>query len=158
MKKEKNKLIITVVVSLILSSVIEMILVMSNTNTLSIERVLVLMSIISFIVLNFVIDRKKLYGYIIDNRLKLAGIVFLVTTILGIGFVSINEDSVILGKYSEYNNSKYREFASMFYYTSEGVRQFLFVAFTNFKLLLAILISYELAHIISNDKMISAFA
>ena len=69
MKKEKNKLVITVVVSLILSSVIEMILVMSNTNTLSIERVLVLMSIISFIVLNFVIDRKKLYGYIIDNRL-----------------------------------------------------------------------------------------
>ena len=63
MKKEKNKLVITVVVSLMLSSVIEMILVMSNTNTLSIERVLVLMSIISFVVLNFVIDRKKLYGY-----------------------------------------------------------------------------------------------
>ena len=158
MKKEKNKLVITVVVSLILSSVIEMILVMSNTNTLSIERVLVLMSIISFVVLNFVIDRKKLYGYIVDNRFKIAGIVFVITTILGIGFVSINEESVILGKYSEYNNSKYRDFASTFYYTSEGVRQFLFVAFTNFKLLLAILISYELAHIISNDKMISAFA
>ena len=71
MKKEKNKLIITVVVSLILSSVIEMILVMSNTNTLSIERVLVLMSIISFIVLNFVIDRKKLYDVYSESELEI---------------------------------------------------------------------------------------
>ena len=94
MKEEKKKLIITTVVSVLLSIVLEIILVVSNTSVLSIDRMLVVMSLVFIIAIHIVMDKSKLYDFILKHRFKIAAIVFMITVIFGISFVSFNEESI----------------------------------------------------------------
>ena len=155
MKQEKKKIIISLIVSVILSIVVEAIFVMSQESFLSIDRVLVLVAVLFVAIIHIVLDKGKLYDFIIDNRFKIAGIIFIVTCILGYSFVSFSEESVILGKYNEFSNLKYLEFKNYFNITNENLSQVLYTIFTNFKMLVLILSSYDLCLIISKDRKIS---
>ena len=152
MKEEKNKISLGLLISLLLASVIEGIMVLSNTSFFSIDRLIVMFFILSFVAMNFIIKREKLYGFIIDNRFKIAGIIFLVTTILGLSFVSFSPESVIIGEYSSYNNLKYQEFRNFFDIKNEMLAEGLYVCFTNFKFVVSILVAYEFMLIITKEK------
>lgn len=152
MKQEKKKIIISLIVGVILSLVIEAILVMSEENFFSIDRVLVLIALLFVIIIHIVINKNKLYDFIIENRFKIALVVFLVTCTLGYSIVSFSEESLILGEFNEFSNLKYLEFKEYFNIANENLSQMLYLIFTNFRVIALILISYELCFIISKEN------
>lgn len=159
MKEEKKKTLITFIVSVILSIVCEMIMVISKTSFFSIDRLFVLTFLIFVLLIHFVLKKDKLYEFIINNRYKIAIVVFMVSIILGISFVSFSENSIIIGEYNEYNHLKYDEFKSYFGISNENFAEFCYLSFSNFKMIASILAAYELVYIITNrDKMLSAVA
>ncbi len=83
-KRDSKKYIILGIVALILAIIIEFILVKSNTfSTFAIGNVLAIFGIIEFIGLHFVVNFKKLYDYIIDNRYIISIVLIIVSTIVG---------------------------------------------------------------------------
>ena len=157
MKEEKKKLIITTVVSVLLSIVLEIILVVSNTSVLSIDRVLVVMSLVFIIAIHIVMDKSKLYDFILKHRFKIAAIVFMITVIFGISFVSFNEESIVIGEYNKYNNSQYVNFVNNLNITNEKFGEFCYLSFTNLKMIISVLAAYELMYIITDkNKYLSA--
>ena len=68
----------------------------------------------------------------------------MVTVILGISFVSFDEDSIILGNYNSYSNSKYVDFTNYFNIENEKFAEFCYLSFTNFKMIMSVLAAYEI--------------
>lgn len=80
--KEKNKVWILGVVSIILAAIAEFIFV-NLESEISLARVITLTGIISFIGLHFVIGFKKLYTIIVENRFKISIIMIAISTAIG---------------------------------------------------------------------------
>ncbi len=81
-KKEKEKNLILVLISIILASITEFIFVNSG-NTFSISREITLFGIFIFIGLHFTIGFKKLYTIIVENRFKISGVMIIISSLLG---------------------------------------------------------------------------
>ncbi len=80
--QEKNKGLISGVVSFILAIIAEFIFT-NLGNNISISRIITLFGIITFIGIHFVIGFKKLYTIIVENRFKISGIMIIISTIIG---------------------------------------------------------------------------
>lgn len=80
--KEKKKILILGLISIILAIVMEYIFIKSG-NSMSLARCITIFGIIAFIGLHFVIGFKKLYTIIVENRFKLSLIMIVVSTIIG---------------------------------------------------------------------------
>lgn len=154
MKKENLRLILTGLVSVVLGIVVETILVLSNISFLAIDRAIVVSVLVFLVGIHFTLDKIKLYEFITKHRYKIAIIVFMVTVILGISFVSFDEDSIILGKYNSYNHSGYVDFTNYFNIENEKFAEFCYLSFTNFKMIMSALAAYELIYIITNKNNI----
>lgn len=83
-KSNQKKYIILCTVSLVLAIITEYILVSSGTfSQFSIGNILVIFGITAFLSLHFIIDKKKMYNYIIDNRYIISIVLIVVSTIVG---------------------------------------------------------------------------
>ena len=81
-EKEKKKIFILGLISIILSGIAEFIFVNSG-NIISIPRFITVWGILGFIGLHFVIGFKKLYTIIVENRFKISIVMIAISTIIG---------------------------------------------------------------------------
>lgn len=81
-EKEKKKIFILGLISIILSGIAEFIFVNSG-NIISIPRFITVWGILGFIGLHFVIGFKKLYTIIVENRFKISIVMIAISTIVG---------------------------------------------------------------------------
>ena len=81
-EKEKGKIFILVLISILLSGITEFIFV-SSGNAFSIPRSITLCGIYIFIGLHFVIGFKKLYTIIVENRFKISFVIIVLSTFIG---------------------------------------------------------------------------
>lgn len=81
-EKEKKKIFILGLISIILSGIVEFIFVNSG-NIISIPRFITVWGILGFIGLHFVIGFKKLYTIIVENRFKISIVMIAISTIVG---------------------------------------------------------------------------
>lgn len=83
-KGNQKKYIILCVISLILAIITEYILVSSETfSQFSIGNILAIFGIVAFLGLHFIVDKKKMYNFIIDNRYIISIVLIIVSTIIG---------------------------------------------------------------------------
>ncbi len=81
-EKEKGKIFILVLISILLAGITEFIFV-SSGNAFSIPRSITLCGIYIFIGLHFVIGFKKLYTIIVENRFKISFVMIVLSTFIG---------------------------------------------------------------------------
>lgn len=83
-KKEKNKFSKLIVVSIIISLIIEFILTKSNVYfSISIARIITIFGLTSFIFSHFVFGFKKVWYFIVDKRYKISFYMIILSTIIG---------------------------------------------------------------------------
>ena len=80
--KEKKKILILGLISIIIAIIMEYIFINSG-NSMSLARSITIFGIIAFIGLHFVIGFKKLYTIIVENRFKISLIMIIISTIIG---------------------------------------------------------------------------
>ncbi|HIT70459.1 MAG TPA: hypothetical protein IAD08_00885 [Candidatus Scatovivens faecipullorum] len=83
-KKEKNKFSKLIVVSIIISLIIEFILTKSNVYfSISIARIITIFGLTSFVFSHFVFGFKKVWYFIVDKRYKISFYMIILSTIIG---------------------------------------------------------------------------
>ena len=85
-EEKNNKLLVIIAISVIFSIIYELILkfAMKKNDVIYIYNIIIESFIIFFILLHFTVGFKKLYDYIINNRFKIAFILVVIFTIIGI--------------------------------------------------------------------------
>ncbi|MCI8277470.1 MAG: hypothetical protein HFJ46_06115 [Clostridia bacterium] len=143
MKEKITKILKTSIISLILSIILNFIFLKTGIYDKEniIDRCLIIFLIIDFIGMHFSFGIKKLYNYIIDNRYIISGILLIFLTLFSYTSTCLEIEEMMpnLEKVIKFNNMT-------------------FAFWWNFRIILLVLVTFELCMIITNKNRFYAIS
>ena len=117
------------------------------------SRYVMFIMFFSSVCMGFTYGFKELFNLIIENRVKITLVLFIVATICGLSYMPTNPDNAIFGRVHVFGQNAYEYYSSALNIENKNVKDFIIVLTTNLSYAVLFLVSFEVFKKLADEDL-----